>query len=65
MDPVTARYWLKRDHREEHLRWWPNAATLMAEAAEERELRGAVSRPIRLDLPEADADEIAAELECQ
>lgn len=61
MDPVSVRRWLKRDHCEEHLRWWPNAELLMAEAERERKLCDAVSRPIVLDLPEADADGLVAE----
>lgn len=60
MDPVTARYWLKRDHCAEHLRWWPNAELLLAEAAAERTQRASLSRPVPLELAEPDADAIAA-----
>lgn len=59
MATTTARYWLKRDHREEHLRWWPNVEMLIGEAAEEGRLFGQSLR-LSVNLPLPDPDEIAA-----
>lgn len=61
MDTTTARYWLKRDHYKEWIRWWPTADALFAEMQAERDPNRTSSRPVVLPL--IDADAIAAEHE--
>lgn len=56
MDKTTVRYWLEREHRSAMSQWWPSFDELCAELPPP-------SLGLTLDLPEPDADAMAADAE--
>lgn len=50
MDPSTARRWLRADHYDEWMQYWPTVEDLFAESAREREAQPPEPQPIKSPL---------------